>query len=1008
MKNCPGILTALLGTEIFGFNVETQQPVEHKGDIDSYFGFSADIDDSKRRKKILVGAPKFQGNGSVYECDVIFGENSSCTKLQDPEYLDPYGSYVSSKNLVPDRGHRLLGAAVKYTDDSEKIYCAPGDGKWKHVYPYDSSDLQEKEIDKFITGDGDFRFRRFGSCWIDDERYQLSDDGKGKGWRIIDRERDVVISALDTSNANGVLLSYSSINSGGRKISTSQRLKKIVPGDEVSRKEGFKSGADFLDIPFGPSKGRLLVGAPQFDGVTKNGIVLIADGSKFLKPSDFSDLDEFCIQAGQQFGHSLALGQIEPNQKAWLAVGAPTWSDLHHVKANLGKVYVYEMTADGEFTAKFVLEGDKDDQYFGNALVGGIDLNYDGYEDLIVASKNKLSVFNGNKENLLNTDIDPQVIPTSSMTRQLTVSRNLLLAGIPEDSTVKVYRTRPVVEVTFEQKMKDDLIPVSTKPVSETIIDWQACAEFVEKSARNRDGSEVTLAGSTVSIKLDSKYSSPRLTYKNKSEFDLPLRKEGSKMCTKEIKMTVTSTQLSSKIRPIVVSAKVNANIPEGIMAPILSPISQIEVDRELEFDRNCPPDNLCNSKLQAENDVTINQPNLAARTQKLTNSIIMDTKNVVTVTSLLKVGPQQSYGAVLEYVHPLITANTTAYTEGSQNCEQKDGVRTCQIGNPLRPGDYRFETTFTFDDPRAREEMSKLQVNFLNENKRPQPSEFEIDIPNAIVHNLPLKSKTYIKSGEFPDEPVSKAFYNDETEGIGRSTLKFEVNFQIFNLGPASFRNVFERVKAFYPSSFKTEHGDKLKVLTPTSMKLQQTQGKDILTTVNCEHQKAKKSKKAAAVEPTVHYQDYSCENSLSCDQITCPKPPRPIDFKDGHRLTLKVEFDVHEDLFFVVSNHSRIFTRLDFDVHEEDFIYGFGAQAFSKTITNELQVQLKSLSRTESIPFWVIIVAALGAFLIILIVVLIMWKKKCFEYGPKTTQATTSKAETAPMLQAKTEDIQ
>ena len=73
-----------------------------------------------------------------------------------------------------------------------------------------------------------------------------------------------------------------------------------------------------------------------------------------------------------------------------------------------------------------------------------------------------------------------------------------------------------------------------------------------------------------------------------------------------------------------------------------------------------------------------------------------------------------------------------------------------------------------------------------------------------------------------------------------------------------------------------------------------------------------------------------------------------------------------------------------------------------------NELQVQLKSLSRSEQIPFWIIIVAALSAFLIILIVVLIMWKKKCFEYGPKTTQATTSKAENAPMLYANTEDIQ
>ena len=63
------------------------------------------------------------------------------------------------------------------------------------------------------------------------------------------------------------------------------------------------------------------------------------------------------------------------------------------------------MSEDGEFTGKLVLEGREDDQYFGNALVGGIDLNYDGFEDLIVASKNKLSVFNGNQENLLNTGI---------------------------------------------------------------------------------------------------------------------------------------------------------------------------------------------------------------------------------------------------------------------------------------------------------------------------------------------------------------------------------------------------------------------------------------------------------------------------------------------------------------------------------------------------------------------------------------------------------------------------
>jgi len=72
------------------------------------------------------------------------------------------------------------------------------------------------------------------------------------------------------------------------------------------------------------------------------------------------------------------------------------------------------------------------------------------------------------------------------MTRQLTVARNLLLAGLPEDSTVKVYQTRPVIEVTFRQIMDDKLIPDSS--VSETIVEWRACATFVQKNSRNKNG----------------------------------------------------------------------------------------------------------------------------------------------------------------------------------------------------------------------------------------------------------------------------------------------------------------------------------------------------------------------------------------------------------------------------------------------------------------------------------------------------------------------------------------
>jgi hypothetical protein len=87
------------------------------------------------------------------------------------------------------------------------------------------------------------------------------------------------------------------------------------------------------------------------------------------------------------------------------------------------------------------------------------------------------------------------------------------------------------------------------------------------------------------------------MTFNGQSELEFPLRSKNDEMCTRRIQLIVKSNELSSKIEPIVLTAKVNPNIPEGIMEPILSPISKIEVERELEFDRNCPPKNLCNSK---------------------------------------------------------------------------------------------------------------------------------------------------------------------------------------------------------------------------------------------------------------------------------------------------------------------------------------------------------------------------------------------------------------------------
>ena len=87
--------------------------------------------------------------------------------------------------------------------------------------------------------------------------------------------------------------------------------------------------------------------------------------------------------------------------------------------------------------------------------------------------------------------------------------------------------------------------------------------------------------------------------------------------------------------------------------------------------------------------------------------------------------------------------------------------------------------------------------------------------------------------------------------------------------------------------------------------------------------------------VQEATTFQNYGCENAAECHEIFCPKPARQIQFQDGHRLILNINFEVDQDLFYEVRNHSRIFTRLDLNIQESDFNFDFGAAVFQKTIT-------------------------------------------------------------------------
>ena len=134
----------------------------------------------------------------------------------------------------------------------------------------------------------------------------------------------------------------------------------------------------------GDGYGDFMAGAPSWGG---NGKVLIWHGRNGGVPMGAApDLTLFGQTANSWFGGVLTSGDFNGDGYADIAVGAPGTSEPGFPQR--GRVFVYVGSPTGlNPTPAFQRAGEADDR-LGEALVGDIDLNGDGYTDLVIGAPN--------------------------------------------------------------------------------------------------------------------------------------------------------------------------------------------------------------------------------------------------------------------------------------------------------------------------------------------------------------------------------------------------------------------------------------------------------------------------------------------------------------------------------------------------------------------------------------------------------------------------------------------
>uniref|UniRef100_A0A8D3AHU2 Integrin, alpha 3b n=1 Tax=Scophthalmus maximus TaxID=52904 RepID=A0A8D3AHU2_SCOMX len=704
-----------------GFNVDDRFPVIKEGGAKgSFFGFSVALHQQTKgsgKHLLLTGAPKEKATslknvnetGAVYSCPITT-DTADCSRMDLVSTTNPSEmvegmwlgvTVASQRDQLSGRvlacGHRYVKIIQSGTEEQRrmvgKCYVRSNDltydpnDDWQ-TYSYEvcnpnfNMELEGMcnmgisggmtDTDVYIGAPGSFVWQgNVHVTWRDPDP-QNAWDSIGKGFGQMKRRYSYIgYSVLEAKN----LFSHDNYS--------------VVTGS-----------------PRDESKGSVVFGTKTYNAIDP---VLIIPGE----------------QVGSYFGSSLAVTDLNNDDWNDLIVGAPFYFD--RMNDHGGAVYIF-MNENGSFQKKasMVLKGPAASG-FGFAVAAIGDVNQDGFPDFAVGAPfhdtGKVYIWMGSKKGI--SEMPSQVIQGKAVGKDIfqtfgySINGGLDMDdnGYPDilvgslDDRIALLRARPVIHLakvfTVEPKIVDHLQCGKNPCITATL-----CMSFTLSNGNKDFKRNITVK---YTVKADMERRSPRVRFQDNygDSYTGFLSLPSSKSMCKTLTLFVVEP-VKDKLEPVVffLNMSLHEQKPKSRRSlqnldsfPVMSQEQKLTQRTEISFQKECGTDNKCSSNLQLTAQFVDDDNKPYPRHGKFQvlqfNSNMKIVRLMVEVTNFATGGKlgEDAHQAMLNITIPdALSYSGVRSMDHDVEC-RLDTTVICELGNPLKGNGnvslaLKFETT--------------------------------------------------------------------------------------------------------------------------------------------------------------------------------------------------------------------------------------------------------------------------------------------------------------------------
>ncbi|XP_054989651.1 integrin alpha-3 isoform X2 [Sorex araneus] len=714
------LMVAAGGRVASAFNLDTRfLVVKEAWNPGSLFGYSVALHRQTERQQrylLLAGAPRdlavpdgyTNRTGAVYSCPLT-GLKDDCERMDITEKSDP------NHHIIEDM---WLGVTVASQGPAGRVLvCA-------HRY-----------TKVLWSGEEDQR-RMVGKCYVRGNDLQLDSHDEWQTYHneMCDSNNNYLQTGMCQLGVSGGF-THNTVYFGAPgaynwKGNSYMIQRKDWDYFEYSYKDPEEEGNRYIGYStqvgsavLHPTDITIVTGAPRHHHV---GAVLL------LSQEAGGDLQRRQIlegtQVGAYFGSALALADL--NNDGWqdLLVGAPYYFERKEEVG--GAVYVFMNQAGTSFPAQpsLHLHGPSRSAFgFSVASIG--DINQDGFQDIAVGAPfeglGKVYIYHGSSRGLLK---QPQQIIQAeqlglpglatfgySLSGQMDVDDNFypdLLVGSLSDRIV-LLRARPVINILYRTLVATPSVLDPAHCTDTSCLQVELCFAYNQSAGNPNYRRNITLA---YTVEADRERRPPRLRFAGSQSavfhgfFSMPETR-----CQHLDLLLMDNVR--DKLRPIIISMNYSLplRMPErpklGLRSldayPVLNQAQALENHVEVQFQKECGPDNRCDSNLQmqaafmSEQGQQLSRLQYSGEVRKLLLSV-----NVTNTPTPERAG-EDAHEALLTLELP--SALLLSSVRPSGTC-QANGTLLCDLGNPFKRN-QRMELSIIFEVNGVTLQTKDLQV---------------------------------------------------------------------------------------------------------------------------------------------------------------------------------------------------------------------------------------------------------------------------------------------------------